>query len=917
MNKQQLAAKIWQSANKMRSKIEANEYKDYILGFIFYKFLSDKLEKYALEKDLEKSNFADELTESNVELVNYIKRNLGYFISYEHLFSTWLAQGSDFNIAHVRTAMSAFSRNIAENYISVFDGIFKTLESGLSKLGDTAASQTNAVKDLFVLIADIPMDGKQGYDVLGFIYEYLISMFAANAGKKAGEFYTPHEVSLLMSEIIADHLKDREEISIYDPTSGSGSLLINIGHSVAKHLKSADSIKYYAQELKENTYNLTRMNLVMRGILPSNIFTRNADTLEDDWPLEGEPLYLDAVVSNPPYSQPWNSKDKEGDIRYKRFGVAPQAKADFAFLLHDLFHLKPDGIMTIVLPHGVLFRGGEEEKIRKNLIEYNHIDAIIGLPANIFFGTGIPTIIIVLRQERERNDVLMIDASKHFIKVGKNNHLQASDIKRIVDCVTHRRELPKFSRIVPKAEIVANGYNLNIPRYVDSAEPTEQWDIFATIHGGIPKAELAQFADYWAAFDGLQTALFTDNGTPYVQPKTDNLKAAMQSHASVLNYQAQFAQNFANFTASLETLLIEPMETLNISQTQQQLAELIREKVQAMPLLDFYTAYQKLDDLWRADVAGIAADLEMIQTEGKQAIKQVDPFMVLKKDSKTKKEAEVQDGWVGHILPFELVQAVKLPQELANLKAKETRLEEIATELQSILDDLSEEEKSGPYVNDENDAFIAKEIAAYFKVIYASVTTEETIALENYLELLSNKAKKAEKLAFIESNSAVNWTNIQVSKDGTYGKTNVSNYLKSLRHGYEFPEESLESKLLKAQELLAEEKDIKADIKADSAELHSKTKAAIEALDDAEALALLRQKWFVPLNAAMRRLPENMLAQLSQKLTALCDKYADTYQHISQRKQESATALAQMMDELTGSEFDLQGIAAWQAILKG
>ena len=871
MNKQQLAAKIWQSANKMRSKIEANEYKDYILGFIFYKFLSDKLEKFALEQGLEKSNFADELTESNVDLVNHIKRNLGYFISYEHLFSTWLAQGSDFNIANVRTAMSAFSRNIAENYITVFDGIFKTLESGLSKLGDTAASQTNAVKDLFVLIADIPMDGKQGYDVLGFIYEYLIGMFAANAGKKAGEFYTPHEVSLLMSEIIADHLKDREEISIYDPTSGSGSLLINIGHSVAKHLKSADSIKYYAQELKENTYNLTRMNLVMRGILPSNIFTRNADTLEDDWPLEGEPLYLDAVVSNPPYSQPWNSKDKEGDIRYKRFGVAPQAKADFAFLLHDLFHLKPDGIMTIVLPHGVLFRGGEEEKIRKNLIEYNHIDAIIGLPANIFFGTGIPTIIIVLRQERERNDVLMIDASKHFIKVGKNNHLQASDIKRIVDCVTHRRELPKFSRIVPKAEIVANGYNLNIPRYVDSAEPTEQWDIFATIHGGIPKAELAQFADYWAAFDGLQTALFTDNGTPYVQPKTDNLKAAMQSHASVLNYQAQFAQKFADFSARLETLLIEPMETLNISQTQQQLAELIREKVQAMPLLDFYTAYQKLDDLWRTDVAGIAADLEMIQTEGKQAIKQVDPFMVLKKDSKTKKEAEVQDGWVGHILPFELVQAVKLPQELANLKAKETRLAEIAAEMQSILENLSEEEKACPAVNEEGDGFINAEIPK---------------ALQQELEADGIAiAKKADLTKAIDKHT--------------------------------FAEESLGAKLQAAYKLLAEEKTLKAELKTQSAELHSKTKATIEALDDAEALDLLRQKWFVPLNATMCKLPENMLAQFSQKLTALCDKYADTYQHISERKQESSAALAQMMDELTGSEFDLQGIAAWQAILKG
>lgn len=823
-----------------------------------------------MSKDLEKADFAEQLTESG-ELVDYIKENIGYFISYEHLFSTWLAQGSDFNIAHVRTAMSAFGRNIAENYKAVFDGIFKTLESGLSKLGDTAASQTNAVKDLFVLIADIPMDGKQGYDVLGFIYEYLIGMFAANAGKKAGEFYTPHEVSLLMSEIIADHLKDREEISIYDPTSGSGSLLINIGHSVAKHLKNADNIKYYAQELKENTYNLTRMNLVMRGILPSNIFTRNADTLEDDWPLEGDPLYLDAVVSNPPYSQPWNPKEKESDIRYKRFGVAPQAKADFAFLLHDLFHLKPDGIMTIVLPHGVLFRGGEEEKIRKNLIEYNHIDAIIGLPANIFFGTGIPTIIIVLRQERERNNVLMIDASKHFIKVGKNNHLQASDIKRIVDCITHRRELPKFSRIVPKAEIVANGYNLNIPRYVDSAEPVEQWDIFATMHGGIPKAELAQFADYWAAFDGLQTALFTDNGTPYVQPKTDNLKAAMQSHASVLNYQAQFAENFADFTASLETLLIEPMEKLNISQTQQQLAELIREKVQAMPLLDFYTAYQKLDDLWRADAAGIAADLEMIQTEGKQAIKQVDPFMVLKKDSKTKKEAEVQDGWVGHILPFELVQTVKLPQELANLKAKEARLAEIAAEMQSILENLSKEEKACPAVNEEGDGFINAEIPK---------------ALQQELEADGVAiAKKADLTKAIDKHI--------------------------------FAEESLGAKLQAAYKLLAEEKTLKAELKILSDELHSKTKAAIEALDDAEALDLLRQKWFVPLNTAMCRLPENMLAQFSQKLTALCDKYADTYQHISQRKQESADALAQMMSDLTGSEFDLQGIAAWQALLKG
>ena len=362
MNKQQLAAKIWESANKMRSKIEANEYKDYILGFIFYKFLSDKEEKYlekeGWDKDYKMVHLREEYTdaiksegdtlEDHEKEVTSIRNNIGYFIGYDHLFSTWLEKGSDFNVADVRDALSAFSRLINSNHKKVFDGVFDTLQTGLSKLGDSSNSQTKAISDMLHLIKDIPMDGKQGYDVLGFIYEYLISNFAANAGKKAGEFYTPHEVSVLMSEIVADHLKDRTEIKIYDPTSGSGSLLINIGKAVGKHMGDSDRIKYYAQELKENTYNLTRMNLVMRGILPDNIVTRNGDTLEEDWPYFDEsdpvgtydPLYVDAVVSNPPYSQNWNPADKEADPRYARFGLAPKGKADYAFLLNDLFQNK-------------------------------------------------------------------------------------------------------------------------------------------------------------------------------------------------------------------------------------------------------------------------------------------------------------------------------------------------------------------------------------------------------------------------------------------------------------------------------------------------------------------------------------------------------------------------------------------------
>ena len=279
MNKQELANRIWESANKMRSKIEANEYKDYILGFIFYKYLSDQEIKFLKENDFDDADIKD-LREDEIETLEYVQRNIGYFISYENLFSTWISKGRDFDVSDVRDALSAFNRLIYPTHKKVFDKVFDTLQTGLSKLGDSSNSQTKAISGLLQLIKDIPMDGKQDYDVLGFIYEYLISQFAANAGKKAGEFYTPHEVSVLMSEIVAEHLKGEKEIKIYDPTSGSGSLLINIGNSISKYMPDSNNIKYYAQELKENTYNLTRMNLVMRGIKPDNIVTRNGDTLE-------------------------------------------------------------------------------------------------------------------------------------------------------------------------------------------------------------------------------------------------------------------------------------------------------------------------------------------------------------------------------------------------------------------------------------------------------------------------------------------------------------------------------------------------------------------------------------------------------------------------------------------------------------
>ncbi len=475
MNKRQLASTIWKSANEMRSKIEANEYKDYILGFIFYRYLSEKELRFFTEQGMTDEDIR-QMDETDEDFVNYTKDTIGYFIAYENLFSTWLDKGSDFDVSDVRKALSAFNRLISDSHKKVFEKIFNTLQTGLSKLGETASTQTKSINNLIKLIKRIPMDGKQDYDVLGFIYEYLISQFAANAGKKAGEFYTPHEVSVLMSEIVAEHLKYRQEIRIYDPTSGSGSLLINIGSAVAKYLKGDNRINYYAQELKENTYNLTRMNLVMRGIDPANIYVRNGDTLEEDWPFfENDDIEhyrlvrVDAVVSNPPYSQKWDTKNKKHDPRFSDYGVAPKGKADYAFLLHELYHLEDDGIMTIVLPHGVLFRGNEEYTIRKSLVEKNNIDAIIGLPANIFFGTSIQTLVMVLKRHREDTDILIIDASKGYEKAGKSNRLRSSDIKRIVDCIHERATIPGFSKRVSKDKVRENDYNLNIPRYVDSS----------------------------------------------------------------------------------------------------------------------------------------------------------------------------------------------------------------------------------------------------------------------------------------------------------------------------------------------------------------------------------------------------------------------------------------------------------------
>ena len=690
MNKQQLAAKIWESANRMRGKVDASEYKDFILGFIFYKYLSEKEEQFFLAEGMTAADM-EQLTEEDGETVGYAQRRLGYFIDYKNLFSTWVAAGNDFAISQVYEALSAFSRLVSPTYQKVFKDVFVTLQTGLSKLGD-ATSQTRSVRDLIHLVQTIPMHTRQDYDVLGYIYEDLISKFASSAGKKAGEFYTPHEVSELMSEIVADHLRNQDEIRIYDPTSGSGSLLITIGEAVKRRMGNEDGIIYYAQELNQSTFNLTRMNLVMRGIKPSNLFVRNGDTLEEDWPYFDDsdpsgtydPLYVDAVVSNPPYSQRWEPEGKDADIRFA-YGIAPRSKADYAFLLHDLYHLKPSGIMCIVLPHGVLFRGGEEGNIRRNLIENDKIAAIIGLPANIFFGTGIPTIIMVLRQKRTESDVLIVDASKGFEKAGKSNRLRASDIRRIVDVVDARQTVEGFSRLVGKEEIRANDYNLNIPRYVDSSEPTETWDLYSTMFGGIPRAEIDALDTWWQALPGLRDALFAPGNGHAASLRVDNLSEAVACNEAVRSYINRYQDAFSGLRRKLVGDLISRWDAVDSLGEEESVASDIFQRVSDFSLVDKYEAYQVLDNAWE----GISADLEMLQTEGFDATRRVDPLMVLKK--KGGKDVEVQDGWKGHVLPFSLVQEALLSDELSALRAVEGELARVSGECDSLKEELPRE----------------------------------------------------------------------------------------------------------------------------------------------------------------------------------------------------------------------------------
>lgn len=852
MNKQELAAQIWKGANEMRGKIEAGNYKDFILGLLFYKFLSENEVKY-LKENLGASK--EDLAAEDVK--TYLIDNLGYYIPEENLFSSMMGKDKGMNIGSLSAALSNFNLVTLEN--PLFSNIFRSLNAGLMSLGENDATRSQMIVKLARLIDNIPMkNAGGGYDVLGFIYEYLIGQFASSAGKKAGEFYTPHEVSELMAEIVAYSLKDRERMSVYDPTSGSGSLLITIGKAIEKQGKSTDSIRYFAQEIIEATYNLTRMNLVMRGIIRDNISTSNNDTLRTDWPrntLKDEPLLVDAVVSNPPYSLKWNPDGMAVDPRFQNYGLAPKSAADFAFLLHDLYHLKYDGILTIVLPHGVLFRGGEEERIRKQLLKLNQIDAVIGLPPNIFFGTGISTVIMVLKKSREQKDVLFIDASKGFEKVTAKNKLRARDIRKAVEVWKDRKELEGFSRRVSFEEIENNGFNLNIPRYIASSEE-ERSDLYSLIYSGIPKEEIDALQPFWNVFEGLKEKLFDQRKDGYFVLK-ENAQEILENFSAIIEFKKKVHESFEAFFPFLKQKLIAERQEISQSLAFESIASEILGQAEKLPLIDKYEAFELFSQHWTE----ITNDMEALSSqEGSEVFgeeqRQGKPDErnnpeLGKEEITSYGEASFQLG--AFVRTF--IQERYFPTKLEELSSAERNAELAKEELKELYGEIPEDFEFDSAIDQEKEVFIPKEIKALSKAI-----------------------AKDEKAGFTLSESQ-EFVKKVASRISTVDKTR-----KEAKKIYE--------------------------------ELDGETSKKQQSLTEEEFEEILTNKWINPLVKSWEKMGDDLVFNFSEKLSTLQAEHSSSFIALEEEIKKTSDELSSLLSELQADEIQSEALKTLQELIK-
>lgn len=500
-----LNAALWSAADEMRKIMSADVYKDYLLGLVFYKALSDKMlvEAYDLLNDEKPESldaaqiaYTEALTDGSWEDLSLeLNNRFGCVIHPRRTFTAFYNQinARTFMLSELRQAF----RDIEAASGGTYEGLFEDFDIDSKDLGKTPDKRNEMISSVIKALAHIDFNDYPE-DALGDAYEYLIAQFASESGKKAGEFYTPQSVSQIIARIVTAGQNTKYGFTVYDPAMGSGSLLLQIRNQIrnddAKGIDNKGAVHFFGQELKNQTYNLARMNMMLHRVPGANQHLRNGDTLDADWPTD-EPTNFDAVVMNPPYSQKYDARESLlTDPRFAAYKKLPPAsKADFAFLLHGFYHLKDTGTMGIVLPHGVLFRGGAEGTIRETLLRNGNIYAVIGLPSGIFFSTGIPTCVVILKKNNTDRSVFFVDASKEFRKEGPRNYLDPEHINKIVEAVLKRENVEKFAHLATFEEIQSNDFNLNIPRYVDNSEEEAEIDI-STIFAELEKLDTQEVA---------------------------------------------------------------------------------------------------------------------------------------------------------------------------------------------------------------------------------------------------------------------------------------------------------------------------------------------------------------------------------------------------------------------------------------
>lgn len=851
---EEIKRRLWDGANELRGSMDASRYKDYMLGLMFYKFLSDKtLDAFKTSAGI-KNIKEEELVEGYKKaredygetLDKTIQNVLGYYVAPEYLYQSWIndINSGDFEVQKVTDSLHNFEKAISiETGSHDFKGLFSssTIDLTDTALGSNLNERSKNIQALIMLFADLNMVSLQKGDILGDAYEYLIGQFAMESGKKAGEFYTPHQVSEVMAQIVAKSSKIQ---SIYDPTVGSGSLLLTVGKYL--NYDEQKNLNYYGQEKNTATYNLTRMNLLLHGVRPEKMTIRNGDTLSYDWPEDperpNEGVQFDAVVMNPPYSvKNWNRTGlKLSDPRFEIAGVLPpNSKGDFAFLLHGLFHLRQSGTMAIVLPHGILFRGGSEGEIRKRLLDKNYIDTIIGLPSNLFTNTGIPVVVLILKKNRKLDEpVLVIDASREFIKVGKQNILQEKHIAKIVDTFIERNKEESYSSLVYREDILQNDYNMNIPRYVTTKSEEIDHDVDAHLLGGIPEKDIKDLKILNSIVpDVLENALNQKRRGYYELTKeiselTDEIIESEQVTAKSEEMKAKINKYINKYW----NILIKVNKGSNIKQIMEDMLLEIKEILSVFQFINVYDGYQNVAEIWKD---ALTKDLELISTSDFYTLACTrEPNMIIKGSGGSRREE--QDGFISSLIPNELIVKQLYSVEASNIE----NLKQKSTEIEMELDELVEAAK----VEGSNEN----------EVLYECLTK---------------------------------------NKEGEAGNSFVNKAIKDELK--EYNKDTDEYKLLKnVEKLISGRSKINKEIREKEKELKELVEDRILILTEEEIDSLVFEKWFGSLMGEMVSLIEKPLKNELQTLKLLDERYKSTLNDLDVEYRELQDSFESLLSEL-------------------